>query len=272
MPAHASDSGWLLTVALAAPVAIAGAAYLAAPAHERRGGRGWPVRRVVCAMLGIAAAASGFVGPLADAMHDSFTAHLGAHVLVGMAAPLLLVQAAPITLALRTLSVTPARRVARAMRSRPARVLTHPVPAALLNVGGLWLLHGTGLFAALSGIPLGHAVMMLHFLLAGYLFTASIAPADPAPHRAPLRTRAIVLVAAVAAHGILAKLLYSAPPTGVATADARTGSQLMFYGGDAVDVVLIVLICAEWYRVTGRRPAPRAAPAARRQPTLGGAA
>lgn len=26
----------------------------------------------------------------------------------------------------------------------------------------------------------------------------------------------------------------------------------MFYGGDAVDLVLIVLLCAEWYRVTGR--------------------
>lgn len=251
MDAHSPGSG-LLTAPFAAPFAVAAVVYVAAAVRERRTGRGWPWWRVVAWLTGIAAAASGFVGPLADATHASFTAHVGAHVLVGMLAPLLLVQAAPVTLALRTLAVTPARRLSRLLRSGPVRVVSHPVPAALLNVGGLWLLHAGGVFAELSRVPLGHTFVMLHFLLAGSLFTAAIVPADPSPHRASLRTRAVVLLVAVAAHGILAKLLYAQPPAGVAAADAQAASQLMFYGGDLVDFALIVLLCAEWYRVTGR--------------------
>lgn len=254
---HVQDGGaggiaadWVLVV----PFLLAAVAYIAALAiGESRRGRSWPWYRTFLWITGLTAAASGFIGPLSSAAHDSFTAHMGAHLLVGMVAPLLLVLAAPITLALRTMSVAPARRLGWLLRSPLGQLLTHPIVAALLNVGGMWVLYLTPLYELMQQVMLVHLLVMLHFLLAGYLYTVSLVSVDPSPHRAGFALRMIVLVVSVAAHGVLAKLLYADPLPGVTAADAHTGAQLMFYGGDAVDVVLIVLLCAQWYRVTGRK-------------------
>jgi hypothetical protein len=74
--------------------------------------------------------------------------HMAQHLLIGMFAPLGLVLAAPVTLALRTLPVKAARRLATLLRSRPARWVGHPVTALALNSGGMFLLYLTPLYAA----------------------------------------------------------------------------------------------------------------------------
>lgn len=251
---HGTDSGtFAVELILGAPFLLAIAVYVVAVLGDRRRGRRWPWHRIAFWITGVTVAATGFVGPLASAAHDSFTAHMGAHLLVGMVAPLLLVRAAPVTLALRTMSVVPARRLSRLLRSPPARVLTDPAVAALLNAGALWVLYLTPMYELMQQVMLVHWMVMLHFLFAGYLYTASLVGIDPSPHRAGFALRSVVLVLSLAAHGVLAKLLYAYPPPGVPTAEAHSGAQVMFYGGDVVDFVLIVLLCAQWYRVTGRR-------------------
>jgi putative membrane protein len=61
----------------------------------------------------------------------------------------------------------------------------------------------------------------------------------------------------LAAHGILAKYLYGHPPAGVPAGAGRAGAELMYYGGDLIDLALIVVFCWQWYRATdpGRRSA-----------------
>ncbi|MCK6080218.1 cytochrome c oxidase assembly protein [Microbacterium sp. EYE_5] len=248
-----------VAVALLAPFAVAALTYAVAAAHESRRGRAWPLHRTVMWMLGLALPASAVFVVLTGAV--SATVHAAMHVAVGMAAPVLLVWAAPVTLALRTLAVTPARRVSRVLRSALVRAVGHPVTAAVLSVGTLWLLHRTELLAVLTAHPLGHAALLLHFLAAGVLFTAAVAPVDPSPHRASLRTRAVVLAAAAAAHGILSKLVY----VDAGGADERAGAQIMFSGGDAVDLALMLALCAQWYRAAGRT-------LSRRSPALRGTA
>ncbi len=251
---HASLSGdWFMAAVLAAPFLFAAVAYLAAAVVQSRRGTPWPLSRCGLWLAGITVAACGFVGPLAEAAHGSFRAHTLAHVLVGMAAPVLLVAAAPVTLALRTLSVVPARRLARLLRGPLGRIFGNPFVALVLNLGGLWVLHTTPLYELSQRSALVHLAVMAHFLVAGFLFTASVVPVDPAPHRSPLGVRAGVLLAAIAAHGMLAKLLAASPPTGVGSGEALAGAQLMFYAGDAVDLVLLVALGAEWYRSEGRR-------------------
>ena len=74
-------------------------------------------------------------GPTAQPM---FTAHMWAHLLVGMVAPLFLVVARPVTLALRTLRQGPARRTVLAVaHSRYAAVVMAPPVAAVIDMGGL---------------------------------------------------------------------------------------------------------------------------------------
>lgn len=262
-PASAPDgssagllAGWaydllpLLAVALPLMLAYAAAAVLTGRRYKR-----WPAYRVALWCAGVLLSAAAVAGPLAGLAHGSFTFHMLGHLLLGMLGPLLLVLSAPMTLLLRTLPRAGARRLSALLRSRAAATLTHPVTAAALNFGGLWLLYTTGLYTAMHHSAALHAAVHLHVFAAGYLFAASILPIDPAPHRTGFKLRTCVMIAAFASHGILGKYLYASPPAGVTVADAHTGAQLMYYGGDAVDLLLIVLFCSAWYKRSGRTAA-----------------
>jgi len=238
----------LLETAAALPFVLALVFYLHAAWRERTRGRGWPLQRMLLWTGGVACAAAGFIGPLAQLAHTGFAAHMAAHLSVGMAAPLLLVPAAPVTLALRSMALVPARRLSRLLKSRPARFVSHPGPATVLNVGSLWLVYATPAGGALLATELLHPLLLVHFLLAGYLFTASLIGKDPAPHRPGFGTRAVCLAAALAGHSVLAKFVYAYPPAGVPTDQAQAGGMLMFYGGDAVDLVLLIVFGAQWYQ------------------------
>lgn len=228
-------------VAAARRVSHFGATLLFSSAHgsstaPKRRHRGRTVRW----LLGVAAAVAGLLLGLAGA-HD-LRLHVAGHLLVGMLGPLLLVTAAPVTLALRALPRRRARAVARLLQSRPVAVSTHPAVAAVLDVGGLWLMYRTDLLAA---VPL--ALVQLHMLLAGYLFAFSLVGADPAPHRARFGVRAGVLVATVAAHDVLAKLIYAG-----GSAQAEAAGLLMYYGAAPVHLALFVLLGQEWATGQGR--------------------
>ncbi|WP_240740560.1 cytochrome c oxidase assembly protein [Microbacterium sp. PI-1] len=250
---HASGPGISPDIIIALPFAFVLAFYGGCAIIQWRRGRPWPWYRSASWTVGIVTAAAGFVGPLAAAAHQDFVAHMWAHLLVGMAAPLLLVLGAPVTLALRSIDVGSARRLSHVLNSWPARFLTAPVVAAVLNVGGMWVLYSTPLYDAMRASFLVHLIVMTHFLLAGYLFTAAIIPIDPAPHRAGFPLRTAVVVLALAAHGILAKTLYAHPPVGVDGLDAQAGAMLMYYAGDVVDIAIITILCAQWYRRSGRK-------------------
>lgn len=253
-PHHPGDLGWVIFQVLAGLVLVAVAgAYAAGVCRAGRRAR-WPVARTASMGLGLACLGIALVGPLAEAARHSFPAHMTGHLLAGMLGPLLVVLGAPMTVALRALPVGAARRLTRVLRSLPVRTVTHPIVAGALNAGGLWVLYTTDLFVWMHTSMLGHALVHVHMILAGWLFTAALVGPDPDPHRASMRLRSGVLIVFVAAHSILAKWVYAYPPPGVSVEEARTGAQIMYYGGDAVDVTLIVLLFAGWYAATRPRP------------------
>ncbi|MCC9175518.1 cytochrome c oxidase assembly protein [Arthrobacter sp. zg-Y179] len=227
------------------PAVVALVAYWAG-ARSPRSGR-WPWHRTAFFTLGVAAVLVTVLNPLAELAHQDFAVLSFSHLLAGMLSPLLLVLSRPFTLALRTLDVFPARRLSRVLRSRFARFLSFPVTAALLNTGGMILMFRTGLLQAMQQSMPVHWLVTFHLLAAGYLFTASIVGRDPSPHRAGYRLRAIVLVLSIAAHNILAKGIYADPPPGIPAASAETGALVMYYGGGILELVLIVLLCRQWY-------------------------
>jgi len=250
--------------ALVVAGAVAGVVlYVVAVVRSRQRGRPWPWLRVVSWFAGVAAAMISVAGPLAVASHGSFVAHMWAHLLVGMLAPLLLVLAAPISLALRALSVDSARQLSRVLRSRVLRVLSHPVTAACLNAGGLWLIYWTPLLGWMQSSSLVHVAVHAHLLLAGYLLTAAAIGVDPTPHRVPNLITGAALLATMASHSILAKTLYANPPDLYAVADVQAGAQLMYYAGSWIEAAIVALFCARWYREAGRHASrmPRGAAA-----------
>ncbi|ULR55542.1 cytochrome c oxidase assembly protein [Streptomyces deccanensis] len=256
-PAWHDLAGWCVT----AGALLACAAYLLAARRLGRRGDAWPWPRDAVFTTGCLAVAWAMT---AEPPGGPFTSHVTRHLVVGMAAPLLLVLGRPLTLALRALPPGPLRRaLPAAAHARPVAVLLLPPVAAVVDLGGLWLLHRTGLFAATHRQPLLNAVTQAHVLAAGLLFTFAVCQLDPVRRRRSLALRGSALLAAGAAHAVLAKGLYGAPPPGTdfTAADLRTGAQLMYYGGDLVEIALAVTLAVQWY---ARRHAPR--PTGRRGP------
>jgi putative membrane protein len=252
-PGGADAAGWLLVALLVLGPSIA---YLRAARARRSAGRSWPVGRTVAFVIGLVMVGMA-VSPALHALgrHD-LRGHMVQHLLLGMFAPLALVLAAPVTLLLGVLPVA-ARGTARGLlRSRALHGLAHPATAAVLDMGGLYLLYLTPLYALTTTDVLAHHVVNLHVLLAGCLFTWSIAGPDPAPRRPTITLRALVLVAAGAAHAYLAKLLHARapelPPGGSPDPDqVQAAAQLMYYGGDLAELALAVALFATWYRTRG---------------------
>ncbi|WP_438799724.1 cytochrome c oxidase assembly protein [Alkalicoccobacillus porphyridii] len=227
--------------------------YLVAVVISNQSYKQWPLHRIICAVSGSFCATVAVFGPLADLGHLWFPAHMMGHLLLGMLAPLLLVLAAPMSLLLRTLPVQPARFITRLLKSWVGQISLHPIFTTLINVGGLWLLYTTELYPLMHEYVFLHLFIHLHVFIAGYLFTASILYIDPISHRLSYLYRSIVLILALAAHNILSKYLYAQPPNGVPGDQAQLGSQIMYYGGDAVDLAIIFILCLQWYKTTRPR-------------------
>jgi putative membrane protein len=262
--AHVSSHGpepaaaWLVPVLL---TAVLGGGYLTGVVRLRRSGRRWSGLRTAGFLLG-----AGLVGAAVSPAVDAGTAggHMAQHLLLGMFAPLALALGAPVTLLLSWLPVSARRPVALVLRSRTLHALTHVATAAVLSVGGLYLLYLTPLYALSVRSEVVHHLLHVHFLLAGYLFAWAVAGPDPAPRRPGMAARLAVLVVAGGFHAFLAMLLYSRAPAlpvggGHAAAEVEAAAQLMYYGGHVADLLLLVALFAAWYRRTGyalaRQPA-----------------
>ena len=233
---------------LALPFLIALFLYIFAVFVSNRKYKNWPIYRTVYWALGVLLAIISVSGPLAERAHGDFVIHMLGHLFLGMLAPLFMALAAPMTLFLRSLEVQSARKITKILQKGLFRVLTDPIVASLLNVGGLWVLYTTNLYTLMHESMTLHVLIHFHVFLAGYVFTISIIYIDPIPHRTSYLYRSIVLLVALAAHGILSKYIYANPPMGVSQLQAEQGGKLMYYGGDAIDIVLIFILCLQWYK------------------------
>lgn len=237
----------LLFIILPAAIAFA---YLCVAFHERRIGR-WHTGRIASFVTGVGLVMLAMSPPVVHWAHQDLRGHMIQHLMLGMFAPLGLVLGAPGTLLLRKVPVAVAKRIVGLLGARPVRVLIHPVTAALLDIGGMYVLYLTPLYGIAAADPALHVLLHVHFVVSGYLFTWSIAGPDPAPHRPSLRVRMAVLFLATAAHAALGKIMYAyAYPRGTAAdlAELRSAAQWMYYGGDLAEVLLACAFFALWFR------------------------
>ena len=223
-------------------------AYITAVLITNQRYKKWPIFRTICWTIGMVIALAAVVGPLANSAHSNFTAHMVSHLFLSMVAPIFLAIAKPITLLLRTANTTLARKLTSILKSRLLKFISHPMTAAVLNVGGLWLLYTTNLFTLMHENVFFALFVHLHFFIAGYVFTISIIYFDPVYHQYSYRFRAAVLIIAIAGHDILSKYMYANPPAGVTLQAAEMGSMVMYYAGDWIEVVIIIIFCWQWYK------------------------
>ena len=230
-------------------VLVLAGGYLALAIRRAGQPRGWSRWRSASFLTGCALVLLGLLPALSPFPAGDLRGHMHQHLLTGMYAPLGLVLGAPVTLLLGSLQPGSAQRLGRLLRSRPAHLVANPVVALALNLGGLAALYFTPLYLATTGSPALHAVVSVHFLLAGCLFAWVIAGPDPAPRRPGVPTRLVVLGVAVLGHATLAQLLYAGVFVelgGVAADERRGAGDLMYYGGDIAELLLALALVTTW--------------------------
>ena len=255
---------WLwLTVSV-----LAVALYLLGVRRLRARGDSWPVLRTIGWVLGWAVfawATSGAPGVYGRVL---FSAHMLLHMTVSMAAPILMVLAAPATLALRTLTprgdktLGPRELLLGLLHSRFFAVIGNPIVAAIIFFGSLVVFYFSPLFDLALRTHTGHVLMTIHFLLAGYLFAWVLVGIDPGPRRWPPSLRLVVLFATISFHAffgvalttgttVLAPTFYRAlhlPWAVDLLADQRNGGAVAWGAGELPTLILALLVTLAWVR------------------------
>lgn len=253
--AEATHSAALFILLVITPVVLL-CFYLTAAIRIRRAAR-WGAWRIASFTAGTVLIVASMLPPLADWAHHNLRGHMLQHLFLGMFGPLGMVFGAPGSLLLRSVSAKTARGIMNILRTRLVRFLIHPITAAFLDIGGMYLLYLTPLYALSMDDPVLFVFLHLHFVLSGYLFTWSVAGPDPAPHRPSKLVRLIVIFVATAAHAILGKLMYGYGfPHAISASleETQAAAQWMYYGGDIAEFCIIVGFFSAWFRQRSTLP------------------
>ena len=231
----------------------AGGALVAGARRHRR----WPRARSAAGLAGLAVLGVAFASPLDGRADELLSAHMLQHALVTLVAAPLLVAAAPVRLALGALPRDRARSLARALRARWLRVLSHPLTGLAIFVVVLAVVHVPAVYEAALRTPLLHGAEHAALLWSAIALWVPLAGADELPHRAGALTRLAVLVVAMTAMGALGAALaashgvvyasYVAPTVALGRdpiADQALAGGVMWIGG--MLVVLPVLLALAW--------------------------
>ena len=245
--------------------------YLLAVRRLRQRGDTWPVHRTICWLVGLAALFYVTSGGAAIYGKILFSSHMIQHMVLVMIVPIPLVLGAPITLLMRAI---PARRdgsrgvrewVLTIVHSRYASFWSHPIVAAINFAGSLIVFYYSGIMYAAMDTHIGHQLMILHFLLAGYFFAQSIMGVDPGVKRYPYPVRLLVLLATMAFHAFFGISIMSSTSLIAgdwfgnmghgwvpALEDQVTGGEIAWGIGEIPTLALAILMAAEWYRSSSR--------------------
>ena len=189
-----------------------------------------------------------------------------------MVVPMLLVMAAPATLALRTLTARtdgsrgPREWLLLVLHSRFLQLVSHPLVVATLFIGSLFVFYYTPLFQLALSTHTGHMLMGAHFLATGYLFAWVLMGPDPGPARPAYPVRVLILLATVSAHaffalGIMAETTVLAKDwfasiglndTAALLADQRTGGGIAWGLAEIPTLVMAVIVAYQWSRADDR--------------------
>lgn len=254
------DLLWVVVVALLAGTYVVGLARL------RRRGDAWSPLRTVCWFTGLAVLAYVTCGPPAAYGRVLFSAHMVGHMTLSMAAPLFLVLGAPLTLLLRSVhpradgSRGPREWAVAVTESGYVRLLTHPVVVSVLFAGSLVVFYFSPLFEVALTTHVGHELMHVHFLFAGYLMAWMMIGVDPGPHRPTPPLRLVMLFVTMAFHAFFGIALIESTTVlaqgywesvgrtwgDTLLADQRTGGGIAWGIGEVPTLALAVILAVQW--------------------------
>jgi cytochrome c oxidase assembly factor CtaG/putative copper export protein len=247
---------------------VAVGVYLAWVRRLRVRGDAWPVHRTLLWVLGWAVFLYATCGAPGVYGAVQFSSHMVMHMVVAMLVPLLLVPAAPILLSLRALPSRhdrtwgPRELVLQVVHSRALKVLSNPIVAAALFFFSLAIFYFSPLFELALRTHTGHVLMVLHFLLTGYLFVWVLVGIDPGPRRWPPLILLVVLFATMSFHAFFGVVMTSTttllapgffdavhlPWLTDTLADQHKAGAIAWGIGEAPTLALTLMVAMAWVR------------------------
>jgi cytochrome c oxidase assembly factor CtaG len=187
--------------------------------------------------------------------HLLFWDHMVQHLLLVMVVPALLVVGHPLTLIVHAGPTRLRAGVARALRSGPVAVLTHPLVALAIYTAVIVGTHLTSFMNAMATHEGLHDAEEVLYLVGGYLFLLPLLGDEPIRWRAPHLMRMVVLFIAMAPDTVVGIVLLQAPrelfpalaehrPSWAPSAvhDLNTGGGIMWAFGDGLMMLFIVAV------------------------------
>jgi cytochrome c oxidase assembly factor CtaG len=235
-------------------------------AHAGRG-------RMICFGAGLLAIVVAVDGPPDALAGVSFSAHMVQHLLLQLVAAPLLLLGAPLSLLLRADPPWLRRRaLVRLLRSRPVRVLAHPLVAVGLFTVVLVGSHLTPFYNLTLEQEWLHELEHVAFLVTALLFWWPAIGVDPAPHRLGYPARLLYLFLdmpvmaylglAIAASSRVLYPYYAAhpPPWGASPLqDQGVAGTIMWVSGTFTMIPAMAVVLLRWLDEDARTQARREA-------------
>ncbi len=240
--------------------------------------------RMICFGAGLLAIVVAVDGPPDVLSGVSFSAHMVQHLLLQLVAPPLLLLGGPLSLLLRADPPwLPRRALVRLLRSRPVRVLAHPLTALALFTFVLIASHLTPLYNLALERDWVHELDHVAFLVTALLFWWPAIGVDPAPHRLSYPARLLYLFLdmpvmaylglAIASSSRVLYPYYAAhpPPWGAsALQDQGVAGTIMWVNGMFTMIPAMAVVLLRWLDEDAREQARRDARQAREARPAGG--
>ncbi len=242
--------------------------YLAGVIRLHRRGDHWPIGRAINWTIGWLV--FGWATNSAPMIYGrlSFSWHMAFHMLLVMLIPVFLALGAPVTLTARALkhrrdgTMGPRELLLGYVHSRWAAFFGNPVVASINFFGSMIVFYYSPLFELALRSHGGHIAMIVHFMMAGYVFAWMLMGVDPGPKRWAAPLRVVVLFAAISFHAffgvsiasgstLLAPDFFKAlhvPWIPDLLADQQAGGNITWAIGEVPTLALALLVTLAWSR------------------------
>lgn len=242
--------------------------YLWVYVRVRRAGQSWPAYRVAFWVSGWALTFYLAVTGFWEYSTVVFSWHMFVHMTVNMTVPVLCVLGGPLTLARLAARPRDKGELPGATESIGAVLAYRPLqrvfstPSLWLNyVGSLFLIYYTPLFPWLMRYHWAHQLMLLYFMVTGYLFFNMLVGIDNRSTRMPHLIKLALVISIMPFHAIFAVgILMSASLfggdfynsiditwVGDLMADQNIAGQITWILGEIPLFIVIIALAAQWF-------------------------
>ena len=242
---------------------------------HRSGGR-WPIPRLIAWLAGWGLTLYLAVSGLWMYSTAVFSWHMLVHMTVNMMVPLLCVLGGPVGLLTAATSRAeagdlpgPADLFDALGTHRFVRFVLSPPVLWINYIASLFLVYFTPLFAWLMKYHWAHQLMLLHFMLAGFLFFTLLVSPDRNAWQLPPIVRFAMLISVMPFHAIFAVGIMMARSVigeqfyatlavdwvGDLLADQQIAGQITWFTGEIPAFIAVAVLAFQWFRSDSREAA-----------------